>query len=189
MFDENIKYIKGKLYCEIKLLGHVCRLLDIKNCMIYKTLFLPVLDYFDFIYHGTSAINKETFQKLQNCASIFDVHKYTNTYDTHLSLNMGTLDDQRKNHFFVQMFKFLNDLGHPACRDMFTIVSNHHEVYTRSSVKIDLVIPKLNLTLAQRNMRYQGVKAWKEIPEEIKVMATLDAFKKAIMNVFLAYLH
>ena len=58
-FDEHVSYIKGKLYCKIKLLGRVHRLLDKKTAlMLYKALILPVLDYCDFIYHGTSSINR-----------------------------------------------------------------------------------------------------------------------------------
>ena len=161
--------------------------------MLHKTLIFLVLDYCDFIYHGTSATNKETLQKLQNCTfrSILAVDLYAHTLEKHAFLIMDTLEDRRKKHISVQMYKFLNELGPPACRDMFTLVSDYHEVHTRSSVKLDLIIPKLNLALdliipklnlalAQRNIRCIGVKIWKEIPENIKAIPMLDAFKWAI---------
>ena len=51
---------------------------------------------------------------------------------------------------------------------------------TITSVKLDLIIPKFNLSSAQRNMRYFGVKVWGEILEDIKTLPTLNAFKDAI---------
>ena len=68
-FNEHIHYLKGKLYTKIILLGRVRGLLDIyTSLMVYKTLILPVIDYCAYIYLGTMAQNRETLQKLQNCA-------------------------------------------------------------------------------------------------------------------------
>ena len=114
---------------------------------------------------------------------ILAVNCYAHTLETHISLNMDSLDDQRKKHIAIQMYKFLNELTPPACRNMFTLVSDYHEINTRSSIKLDLIISKFNLTLAQRNMRYMGVKIRKEIPEDIKMVSTLDVFKQAIYNI------
>ena len=106
---------------------------------------------------------------------------YTRTSYTHASLNMDTLDERRKKHVSVQVYKYLNGKGPTACRDMFTYVSDYHDVNTRSSNKSELVIPKLNLTLAQRNIRYFGTKVWKSIPEDIKTAPSLKTFKKEYM--------
>ena len=101
---------------------------------------------------------------------------HTHTCDTHASLKMDTLDIRCKKHVAVQIFKFLNCDGLSACRSMFTLVSDYHDIYTRSSQRCELVIPNLNLAMAQRNIHYFGTKIWKSIPVEIKVSPNFHAY-------------
>ncbi len=86
----------------------------------------------------------------------------------------------KEKHVCVQMYKFLNDDGPTACKDMFTYMSEYHDVNTRSSSANDLLIPRVNLTLTHRSMRYFGPKIWKEVPYEIKSMRNLELFKEGI---------
>ena len=154
-FDDHIHYLKGKLYAKIKLLGQVRGLLDRSTAlMVYKTLILPVMDYCDFIYLGTIAQNRETLQKLQNCAfrSILGVDNLARTKDMHASLNMDMLDSRREKHAAIEVFKYLNNLGPESCRQLFTYVQDHHDVNTRASSASTPLLPRLNLTLCQRNI-------------------------------------
>ncbi len=181
-FSEHVAYLKSKLYAKIKLLGRVRMLLDHKTALtIYKTLILPVLDYCDFIYYGIYR-DQETLQQLQNCAfrAILQVDRYTHTADTHISLNMDTLDKHRKKHVSVQVYKYLNCPGPIACRNMFTFTMDYHSVNTRASQKPTLVIPCVNLSMSHRNIRYFGAKIWSEIPDDIKQSSSLDTFKENV---------
>ena len=182
-FSDHVSYLKSKLYAKIKLLGRVQMLLDRKTALtIYKTLILPVLDYCDYIYYGISANDKDTLQKLQNCAfiSILNADWYTHTDDTHSSLNMDKLDDHRKKHTSVQMYKFLKCPGPRNCQNIFAYVSDYHDVNTRASQKESLIVPKLNLSLSQRNIHYFGVKIWATVPEEINANQTWNLSKVRI---------
>ena len=184
-FNEHVKYIKGKIYAKIKLLGRVRWLLDRATALtVYKTLILPVIDYCDFIYNGTSGQNHETLQKMQNCAfrSILNVDKRAHTKDTHTSLNMDMLDTRRDKHTAIQIYKFLNDLGPTKCKSMFTYMHDYHSVVTRSSASDTLLLPKVNLSLCQCNIRYLGVKIWKKIPHEIQNAPSLESLKMAIYS-------
>ena len=50
-FDDHVKYLNGKLYAKIKLLGRVRTLLDQSTALtVCKTSILPVVDYCDYIY-------------------------------------------------------------------------------------------------------------------------------------------
>ena len=182
-FGEHMTYLKSKLYAKIKLLGRVRMLLDHKTALtIYKTLILPVLDYCHFIYYGILARDQETLQRLQNCAfrAILQVDKYTHTLDTHTFLNMDTLDKHWKKHVSVQVYKYLNCPGPPACRNMFTYTTEYHTVNTRASQKPTLVVPRINLSMSQRNLKYFGAKIWLEIPDDIKQSSSLEIFKENI---------
>ena len=182
-FEAHVKYLKGKLYAKIKLLGRVRRLLDHNTALtIYKTLILPVLDYCDHVYYGISASDKEVLQRLQNCAfrSILNVDTYTHTSDTHNTLNMDRLDDRRKKHVSIQMYKFLKCDGPSTCREMFTYMIDYHSVNTRSTRQDQLLVLRVNLSMAHRNIRYFGSKTWMEIPPSIKAQPTLDLFKECI---------
>ena len=103
---------------------------------------------------------------------------YTHTEDTHTTLNMDRLDERWKKHVSVQMHKFLNCNSPASCRSMFTYMSDYHTVNTRSAISEELLVPKVNLTMTQRNIRYFGTKIWNEIPQEIKVQPSLDLFKE-----------
>ena len=167
----------------LKHFGMVRWLLDRNNTLpVYKTLILPVIDYCDYIYLGTSAHNRDTLQKMQNCAfrSILGVDNRAHTKDTHESLNMDMLDSRREKHAAVQVFKFVNQLGPDSCNDLFTLTQDHHSVNTRSSVNNGIMIPRMNLSLCQRNIRYLGAKIWAKIPDEIKSAPNLETFKSSI---------
>ena len=62
-FKDHVAYIKGKTFAEIRLLGRLCRNLDLETLMLlYKTLILPVFDYGDVIYHGMLKADSESLQ-------------------------------------------------------------------------------------------------------------------------------
>ncbi len=123
--------------------------------MVYKTLILPVIDYCDFVYIGTSAQNREILQKLQNCAfrSILGADKLARTKDTHKILKMDMLDTRQEKDAAIQVYKFINDLGPEECRNLFTYVQDHHDVNTRASSTSALMVPRINLTMCLR--KYQ----------------------------------
>ncbi len=150
--------------------------------MLYQTLILPVLDYCDHVYYGISANDREVLQKLQNCAfrSILNVDMYMHTSDMHNTLNMNLLEDRCKKHVSVQMYEFLKCNGPTACRDMFTYMGDYHSVNTRSTKSDQILVPRVNSTMTQRNIHYFGPKIWIEIPLEIKTHPTLYQFKEQI---------
>ena len=80
------------------------------------------------------------------------------------------------------MFRFVNGVAPDYCCDMFTTVQYRHDMNTGSSAKDALVVPKMNLSTGQRNIRYYSVKVWENISPEIKGHSTLDSFNQAIYS-------
>ncbi len=182
-FSSHVQHIKSKTFSKIKLLGRVRHILDTNTAsMLYKTLILPIFDYLDFVYFGISEKDKEILQRLQNCAFkvILRMDKLTSTTLTHMILEMDTLQERRMKHVATQMYRFTHKECPETCSNMFTPMSEYHGRHTRSAVNLSLAIPKTNLSLGQKNIRYFGVKIWEKIPMDIKMSRSLECFKKAM---------
>ena len=80
------------------------------------------------------------------------------------------------------MFKFVNNLAPEYCCNMFTLVTSMHDRNTRSADDGSLAIPRINLMMGQRNIRYFGVKIWHNLDPQITSEGTLEGFKKAIYS-------
>ena len=80
----------------------------------------------------------------------------------------------------IEMYKFVNHLAPTYCCNMFTPVSDVHNVNTHNAGNGKLTIPRMNLSMGQPNIRYYGVKVWHNVPPEIQKEDDLDKFKKAI---------
>ena len=143
---------------------------QISSLTVYKTLILPIINYCNYIYLGTSAHDQETLQKFQN--HVFHYTECwqicTNKGHTYFS-KMEMLNSRREKHAEIQIYKFINQLGPESCGNMF-MLQDHHELNTMNwaSKKSTFILPRLNLSLSQRNIRYFGVKIWSKIPEDIK---------------------
>ena len=181
-FTEHVKYLRLKTYAKIILLGRLHHILDQGTALtLYKTLILPIYDYCDYeIYYSISSNDMEVLQNLQNCAfrTILRVERLTSTAYTHEILHMHTLAEHREKHVVIQMCRYVNNLPPEYCCNMFTTVQERHDVNTRSSANDDLVLPKMNLSLGQRNINFFGVKVWQKITMKIKCETTLENFKK-----------
>ena len=112
--------------------------------------------------------------------TILRVDRLASTDLIHELLNMGMLEHGRSKHVAVQMYSFTNNLAPTYCCNMFNTTGTYHSVNTRVAVNNGLVIPKMNLSIGQPNIRDFGVKTWHEIDHELKVIDTLEGLKEAI---------
>ncbi len=184
-FSSHVQHIKSKTFSKIKLLGRVHHILDTNTAdMLYKTLILPIFDYLDFVYYCISEKDKEILQCLQNCAFrvILRMDRLTSTSLTHTTLEMDTLQERRTKHVATQMYRFVHKECPTSFSNMFTLMSDYHERQTRSGECLSLAIPRTNLSLGQKNIRYFGVKIWESIPTEIKMSKNLDCFKRTMKS-------
>ena len=76
---------------------------------------------------------------------------------------------------FKYIYKYLNCPGPISCQNMFTYVSDYHELYTRASHTSKFILPNLNLTMTQRSICYFGAKIRQEISEIIKSSPNLES--------------
>ena len=70
---------------------------------MYKQLILPLFDYSDHIYDGTTQYNKHILQVLQNSAfrCILRADRMTPTSQLHVELDMDRLNIKREKHMYI----------------------------------------------------------------------------------------
>ena len=106
--------------------------------------------------------------------------RLTSTTLTHTILEMDTLQERRAKHVATQMYKFTHKECPVTCSNMFTPMTEYHEKHTRSANTLSLAIPRTNLSLGQKNIRYFGVKILEKVPVSIRMSENLESFKKAM---------
>ncbi len=146
-----------------------------------KYKFAPIENW-DYVYYSISNNDKEILQRSQNCAlkTILKVDRLARTEHIHEVLNMDTLEVRRNKHVAVQMYRFVNNLAPSSCCDMFCKVAETHPIQTRAATNDSLHIPKMNLSVGQRNIRYYGVRVWHEADQSLKNLTSIDSFKNEI---------
>ena len=90
---------------------------------------------------------------------------------------MDTLHERRVKHVATQMHSFVHRLSPETCSNMFTPMAAYHNRNTRSKDTLILAIPRMNLSIGQRNICYFGVKIWKKVPDHLNTTENLDSFK------------
>ena len=138
----------------------------------------PTFDYCDFIYYCISSYNQEMLQKLQNCALkwILRVDRLTSTDFIYEVLSMDTLANRQYKQVAVRMYRYTHNLAPPHCCNMLTRLTEQHDKNTRSLVRNNLNIAKMNLTVGQHNIRYYGVKIWLKVDLELRQSDSLNKF-------------
>ena len=83
----------------------------------------------------------------------------------------------------VMVHKFLNGQCPQVLKQTFTKRSQVSKYETRRSD--DLQVPRTRLEITKKSFSYKGAKVWNEIPNNIKNVESVAAFKKQAKNYFL----
>ena len=182
-FSTHVEYIRAKTIGKIRLLGKIAPILDQKTSLyLYRSLVLPIFDYADYVWDCLSQQDTLTIQKLQNIAlkNILNVPRITPTEQIHTQLNQDMLCTRRHKHTASFMYDVHHGLAPQYFNDMFTKLSQIHDRRTRTNRDLNYYLPRVNLELAKRNMRYRGVKLWESVPDQVKIAPNKKAFKRAV---------
>ena len=82
------------------------------------------------------------------------------------------------------MHKYHNNLLPTTFETLFVRVNEVHDYNTRLSSKISYSIPKIRTSYGKFNIRFQGVRVWNSIDENLKSLSPL-AFKKKLKIYFI----
>ena len=140
--------------------------------MVYKNMFLPVLEYGNIFLSSATAENRKKLQTLQNkglrCALIRD--RDTSSDELHEDAKLLKLKYRRELHLLNFMF------------DMSEVESNVKErsnlgVVTRSSRKKLLKVKRPRTEIYKKSLSYLGPQKWNALPSDVQLVASRQEFK------------
>ncbi len=112
--------------------------------------------------------------------NILNVPRLTPTERIHTQLKQDMLGTRRQKHTATIMYEIRHDTAPSQLKDMFTKLSQIHDRQTRINRYLNNYVPRMNLGMSKRNIKYRGVKFWEMIPDEVKLAPSKKAFKRAM---------
>ena len=95
------------------------------------------------------------------------------------SLEWSNLEERRKRHLLVTMFKIFNNDCPTYLRERFHRTSEIHDYNLRSS-NYDLQLPLPKTNFLKRSFSYRGAMACNQLSNETREMGDLTSFKLAL---------
>ncbi len=182
-FDSNTEYVYSKVIKRIGVLGRSRYFLSQELALyLYKQLILPLLDYGDIFYDGTTQKNSCIIQKLQNAAfrRILKAPKLTPTECLHDDLGMDRLHIRREKHICTEMYKIIHEIHPISLKSYIHMLDSVSSRVTRQSSALALYVSKPRLELTKKSFFYRGPILWNNLPVYIQEAPTLECFKKLL---------
>ena len=134
---------------------------------IYYSLVQPYFDYCDVVWGDCSKTRADKLQKLQNrAARIITRADYSiRSSDVLNSLEWSNLEERRKRHLLVAMFKIFNNDCPTYLREQFHRTSEIHD-YNLRGPNYDLQLPLPKTNFLKRSFSYRGAMAWNQLSKK-----------------------
>ena len=187
--DSTVDSIVKKVNSRLKFLYRQARFLDVKCKMsLCSALVQCHLDYAcSAWYSGLSKTLKHRLQVCQNkmVRFILDMSpRESINYNVLSSIQFLNIEDRVKQLRLNHVYNIFNDRAPSYLRENFVLKSNVSTRHTRSSSNLDFVVPFIK-TCQSGTFYYSGIKDWNELPKEVKVIKSKDAFKKSVKKLLL----
>ena len=160
------KIVSHKLY----LLSKIRRYITEEACtQIFKTMIVPLLDYGDVVYSGSSDKNLSKLQKLQNrgLRICLNVREHVSRIQLHQLCKTSPLKCRRI--FNLRKFMFKQKGNQEITVD--------REIRTRRHDAVIFETSRPNLELFKKSTIYRGILEWNSLPVHIRNIDTFDEFK------------
>jgi len=154
---------------------------------LVSALIIPLLDYCDTVYYNAAKVSLNKVQKVQNACVrfILNIKSFISVRDNIKSLKWLSMDKRRALHSLLLVFKTLR-LQQPV--NLYELIApcvNEHHYATRLSYSRPFTPPRCRTSKYQSSFLLQGMKLWNDLPDSIKSMSTVQAFKKQAFKHFL----
>ena len=181
---EHIEYISNKISSAIGGLRQVRPFIPHKTALtIYNSLIQPLFDYCDVVWGNLSLTLAERLQKLHNRAartitcSSYDIR----SVEVRSKLNWPTLNERRKYHTAIVMYKILHGSAPSYLKELFKPFEGTVPYKLRGKEQ-NILLPLPKTDSCKKSFLYSGAKVWNDLPLEVKNKKTLASFKKALLN-------
>ena len=144
-------------------------------CSVFHAIVEIHLRYADVIWGSLSKTKLDTLQRLHNRAhAIIENARIKDEW----SSNWLSVENLIRFDRSVMAYKILNKLSPESLWDKYQYRSAYSNYETRNCK--DLQIPRLKTDHAKKGFYYSALKAWNDIPANIREIQTLGRFKKEL---------
>ena len=154
---------------------------------LYFALIHPLLLYGIITWGSTFSTHLHRLQILQNKAvrAVVGAHYHDSAKPILVNLQILQIDDLFKIEIAIFVFKWNRNSVPIFFSNFFKKTSDVSKRITRQSTKSsNLYYPRYRSNRLRRSIKYQGVKVWNSIPENIKKLSE-NLFKKQLKEYFL----
>ena len=184
IIDQGLNWEDQSKATKAKVRGGLASLKNLKNIVsqsqlsnVYRALVESHIRYADVIWGSVSNSNIESLQRFQDRAiSIIDTARIKEDWSKNLLPVKQLITFDRS----VMTYKIMNRLCPENLWNKFKKRSHFSNYNTRFCE--NLQIPKYNLEHSKRRFSYTALKAWNEIPMNIRELPTLYQYKKQLKS-------
>ena len=183
----HISYIKSKVSKCIGILLKAKKYLNKSTLtQLYYSFLYPHLSYCIEVWGNTYNCYLETLYKVQKKAVriILNASKYENSHSLFKKINILKLSDIYQYFISIFMFKYVNDKLPLIFKDMFVLNSCYHDYNARQCNLFS--VPKCKLQARFRSVKYNGVKVWNNIMNNISIRCSNHTFKYKVKQYLLS---
>ena len=143
--------------------------------LLYSALFVPHLVYGIEIWHSALQCNRDRIFKLQKKAirAINSLPYNDHTHDHFKSLGILKLEDLFRLKLSTCMFKN-------------RITGTQGDIHSHNTRgRNELILPRYNKARSQSSWMYQGIRLWNSLPQDVKNVRSVGAFKNGLKRAIL----
>lgn len=148
--------------------------------VIFNSIVLPAFQYCSTIYLGNNKEEIGQMQIIQNRAMRLILNcEFLTPIDFMLkALNWLSISQMIKYNALIYIYKMLNDQLPKYLAKNLIRTNTLHNRLTRQNNEYNLRLPNYSTNFTQKNIFYNGVKLFNELPNEIKQSQSLNIFKE-----------
>ena len=151
----------------------------------YKTFIQPHLDYCNTIWGKSNHISRIHLLQKMALRIIMDQPKLTHSAPLFKHCDIMPIQTRVSFRTATLVYKSLNDLTPPYMKELFVPLDQISSRNTRFSERNKLYIPKRNLCVSWRSLRYNGAVVFNSLPSHIQNCDTLSSFKNCSFKYFM----
>jgi len=186
--DKKLTWVQHVNHTSLKIAKSLCVLSKLKyklpkKCLLtlYYSLIYPHFNYCVAMWGSAAKTVLLKLQLLQKRAvRLIDHAAYLSHSDPIFKkLSILKLSSLYKFSCLLFMFKLKNNQIPNSCKDLVLVNDSSSTVYSLRTID-NFVVPNHRTTLRSKCIKIQGPKFWKSLPDSIRAINTLIAFKKQL---------
>ena len=181
-WQSQIDCIKDKAWKRISIMRKLKFQLDRSSLEnIYLSFIRPILEFSDVIWDNCSYTQKQELEKIQHEAAriVTGCTQFVSLSSLYRELGWSTLESRRKLHKLVLFYKMVNNLVPEYLSSLVTPrVGETSHYLLRNNNNMQTVFARTQLYY--NSFLPSTLRAWNELPDNIRSLPSLNLFKKAI---------